>query len=616
MSPHNKAEQDLVLDLSSFQLIRGGRPIKLEKTPMELLGLLVRRRGSLVTREEIVQTIWGDAVHVDVDAGINTAIRKIRRALEDTADSPRHLETVVGKGYRFVGPIEVVDPEVPVRSATAAPSERGGLWVWLGVFALVVVAVLLLAQFASKHRTSAVSKDNAGRIIIGVARLQNLSPDVGQDFFAEGLTDEILTQLGQLNPKRLGVVRYVPQENKQGSQSAAGEKSAMQYLLEGSVRREHDQARISIRLVRVADGTTSWTESFDRQVGDVLSLQSEISQRVGHQLQIQVLGHATHKPTNPDAVEAYLRGRFELSRHRIPVPDVIRVNFERAIALDSSYAPAYAGLADFYRSRAVSNDENGVEDWPLAERNATQALSLDPENAEAHAALAQIKLLHDWDWQATREHAQRALQLNLSSPEAHTVYARYLTVEGNMPEAVSHRRQAVALDPLRVDLAEQLMLEYWLARDYKNAVDAARLALADDYDSRFAHGTLCANLGRLKQFDESFAECSKTLALEGHADWIGPYMQEYRKHGYEAASLLVAKKELDEILKQPRPDLWDLANAYVAVGKKEETIRTLFHTLPVHDPGLLQIRVDPDFDSIRSDPRYTELVRQIGFPTE
>jgi TolB-like protein/Tfp pilus assembly protein PilF len=585
---------------------------------MELLRLLVRRRGTLVARDEIVAAIWGDTVHVDVDAGINTAIRKIRQALEDNADTPRYLETVVGKGYRFVGPIEVVNPEVPMGSATPTLRERNNLWVWMSLFALAVAAAFVFITFAGRHNTPAVSNGNPGRAIIGVARLQNLSPDSGQDYFAEGLTDEILTQLGQLNPERLGVVRYGSPETTQKTRSAAidpGERSGMQYLLEGSVRREHEQARISIRLVRVADGTTLWTESFDRQVDEVLFLQSEIAQRIGRQLQIQVLSRISRKPVSTEVVEAYLRGRFELSRRDLS-DTAARVYFERAIGLDPTYAPAYAGLADFYRSHAVGNDEGAEQAWQQAQKYATQALSLDAESAETHTAIAEIKLMHDWDWPAAHEHTLRALQLNPSSPEAHSVYARYLRTVGDVSEALNHRKQALALDPYRRDLEEQLRLEYFFARDYQSAVASARRTLANDPNNPFAHADLCFGLGRLKLLDESVAECSKNLALEGHDDWIAPYVQEYQKHGYEAASLFIAKKELDEILKQPRPDLWDLANAYVAARKKEETIHTLFRGLPVHEPGLLQVRADPDFDSIRSDPRYAELVRQIGFPTE
>ena len=618
MDPNNKPVHDLVLDLSSFQLIRAGKLVKLEKTPMELLTLLVRRRGMLVTREEIVAIIWGDGVHVDVGAGINTAIRKIRQALDDDAEAPRYLETVIGKGYRFVGDIEVVDPEGLVSGAAAAPARRN-TWIWVSSLILAALVVLLVIRFASRPTASAVSRSNPGPVVIGVAGLQNLSPDAGQDYFAAGLTDDVLTQLGQLNPGQLRVIRYDSPAGKGNTNRGSVDpiqQQGMQYVLEGSVRREQKQARVSVRLVRVADGSTLWAESFDRQVGDVLSLQSEVAQRIGRQLQVQVLGHAVTKTANPEVVEAYLRGRFELSRHKIPVPDVVRLSFERAIALDPAYAPAYAGLADFYRSSAVSSDQNAVRDWPPAEQNANRALALDSENAEAHAALAQIKLQRDWDWRGAREHALRALQLNPSLPEAHIVYARYLRIAGNMTEAVNQRKQAVALDPLRTDLTEMLVLEYYFARDHTSAVAAARQMLANESDTRFAHDALCANLGRLNLFDDAVAECSQSLRQDGHADWVAAYLREYHRHGYEAASVLIGTKYLKEILRKPHPDLWDLANAYVQAGKREETIQTLGRGLAIRDPGLLQIRVDPEFDPIRSDPRYSELVRKIGFPTE
>jgi hypothetical protein len=197
--------------------------------------------------------------------------------------------------------------------------------------------------------------------------------------------------------------------------SDLAQRSGSQYLVEGSVRRHLEQARISVRLVRVADETTLWTESFDRQVGDVLSLQSEIAQRIGRELQVQVLGHTNAKAAKPEVVEAYLRGRFEMSRRyelgRRDPPDAARTFFERAIVLDASYAPAHAGLADYYRSHAVGDDEGAEQFWRLAAQYATKALSLDSESAETHAALAQIKLMHDWDWRAAQEHALRALQL-------------------------------------------------------------------------------------------------------------------------------------------------------------------------------------------------------------
>jgi TolB-like protein/DNA-binding winged helix-turn-helix (wHTH) protein len=622
MAPENAVAQDLVLDLASFELIRAGKRVKLEKTPMELLTLLVRKRGALVSREEIVHTVWG-TVHIDVDAGINTAIRKIRHALDDDPTFPRYLETVVGKGYRFVGVITVVnnnnDEELMSPTAPVARGWSGGVRVGMGAAGLA--AVLLLAIYAIHRDPPLVSGDRKDRLVIAVVPLKNLSEDPGQDYLVDGLTDEILTQLGQLNPERLGVVRYGSPTTSQPTTSTIGDlrqRSGLQYLIEGSVRRHRDQARISVRLVRIADETTLWTNSFDRQVGDVLALQSEIAQRIGRALQIQVLGHADREPAGPEVVEAYLRGRFEISRRYDrglhEPPDAARAFFERAIALDPSYAPAHAGLADFYRERAIGEDEGAEQAWRLAEQYATQALSLDGENAEAHTAIAQIKLMHDWDWHAAREHALRALQLNPSLPEAHAVYARYLRTAGNVGEALSHRKQALALDPFRVDLKVELTLEYFLVRDYESGVASAQELLP--YDPDFAHGILCVDLGALKHFEESVAECSEALALEGHTAWVARYQREYRERGYEAASLFVWRKELADTLKHPQPDSWDLANAYVLAGMREKALEILFRVLPTHEPGLLQIRVDPDFDSIRDDPRYAELVRRIGFPTE
>jgi len=502
-----------------------------------------------------------------------------------------------------------------VRAPRRGPNRR----IIAGVLAGGLAIVLLLAWSAMHRAARASSGESQGRLVIAVVPLENLSGDPGQDFFVNGLTEEVITQLGQLNPERIGVVRYgSPAPARQAGTAIPDlrKQSGLQYLLEGSVRRQDEQARISIRLLRVTDEATVWTESFDRNVGDVLSLQSEIAGRIGRELQIRVLARANRKPVEPAVIESYFKGRFELARHTLPVPDGARAHFQRAIELDPSYAPAYAGLADFYSSSAVGNDEGNEQAWRLAEKYATQALSLDSESAETHTAIAGIKLMHDWDWQAAREHALRALQLNPSLPEAHAVYARYLRTAGNVGEALNHRKQAIALDPFRADLKDDLIFENYFARDYQSIVASARQTLAIDPNDHSAHDALCINLGRLGLFDESVAECSKWLGLEGHAEWVTGYLREYHTHGYKAARLFAARKCLDEILKQPHPDLWDLANAYVLADKREETMRTLFQGLKIHEPGLLQIRVDPDFDSIRNDPRYVELVRQIGFPSE
>lgn len=617
MVPEKPPASDLVLDLPSFQLIRDGIPLKLEKTPMELLTLLVRRRGTLVTREEIIKEIWGAGVHIDVDSGINTAIRKVRQVLEDSSSRPRYVETVVGMGYRFIGPITVIEKSSELSGAKETVRVRRWMAreIGAGLTTISLAALLLLAVAPSRRQSVAASRDSRYRVVVGVTPLRNLSPEPGQEYLSDGLTDEILTQLGELSPERLAVVRLSPSATTPAPDSTEAAKTALQYVLEGSVRRDHERARISVRLMRVSDATTLWTDTFDRQVGDVLALQLEIAQRIGRELQIQVFALKGRAPKSPEVVEAYLRGRFEMSRED-KLPDAARVYLERAIELDPSYAPAYAGLADFYRKHAVRDDAGSKSAWRLAAQYAAQALALDSNSSETHAALAQIKLMHDWDWPAARQHAVRALQLNPSSPDAHYAYARYLRIAGKISEALREQEQAATLDPFRTDLKQQLGIARYFARDYQGIVTVSLRTLEENPNNLDAHFDLCTSLGRLQFFEQAATECTKELALEGHADWATAFADIYRKHGLAAANLWRARKQLDETLKKQDQDLWELANAYVAAGKRDETLETLFRGLPSHEPGLLQVRIDPDFDSIRDDPRYAKLVNRIGFPSE
>lgn len=604
-------------------LRRAGSVLKLQRIPLEALAVLIEQRGQIVSRAQLAERIWGKGVFLDADNSLNIAIRKLRVALGDDPEQPHFIQTVTGQGYRLIAPVVDTDanhepaPPKPdslaLEPAIRMPSSRR----WQALTGAAIV-LMIVGGWLFWTRVRSVPQPPKSKLMLAVLPFQNLTGDTGQDYFSDGLTEEMVTQIGNLDPQQLGVIArtsVMSYKNRQQTLQQVGRDLGVQYVLEGSVRRDHEQARISVRLERAADGMTLWTDSFDRHVGDVLSLQAEIAQRIGRELKIQVLGRVPRKPAGPEAVEAYLRGRFELNR-RPDIRDAARVYFERTIALDPSYAPAYAGLADFYRSRAIENDEGSNQAWQLAEQNATKALSLDGESEEAHTAIAKIKLMHDWDWPAARAHALRALQLNSSSPEAHSAYALYLRVAGDIPEDLNHRQQAVAVDPYREDLIEQLRFEHVFARDYQAQVAAARLILATDPNNADAHDELCRTLGRLKLFDESAAECSKELALRGHADWAAEYMREYREHGYELASLLVAMKELKQILRRPNPDLWELANAYVAAGMRDEAFRTLFRGLPLHEPGLLQIRVDPDFDSIREDARYAELIRQMQFPSQ
>ncbi len=620
--------EDFEFEVRFRRLRRDGCVLKLQRVPLEALAALIEQKGQIVSRDQLAEKIWGKGVSLDADNSLNVAIRKLRQALGDNSEEPRFIQTITGQGYRLIASVVYDDQATNTEAQTAAlPAEplavepavrKPKAWRRLG-FAAAAGLLLLLAAgglyWAHVHKSfrSAVP----GKSMMAVLPFENLTGDAGQDYFSDGLTEEMITQVGNLDPRELGVVgrtSVMYYKHRQQPLLQLGRDLGVQYVLEGSFRRHEEKARISVRLLRVADGATLWTDSFDRSIGDVLSLQSEIAQQIGSKLPVQVLGHAKLAPSNPAVVEAYLRGRFELNR--FDSRDAASGYFQRTIALDPSYAPAYAGLADFYTFRAVSNDEGSEGAWRLAEENAKKALSLDNDSEEAHIAIARIKLMHDWDWRAAREHALRALQLNPSSPEAHIVFALYLRIAGELPEDLEQRKQALAMDPYRQDLKDRLTDEEYFARQFQVLADAARVALAGDPNNLAAHTSLCFSLRNLNAFPESVTECSKALVLEGQPDRAAAYVHEFRQRGYRAARLLLARSQLQEMLAHPRPDLWDLANAYMAADMKDKTFETLFEGLQTHEPGLLQIRVDPDFDSIRQDPRYVELVRRIGFPDE
>ena len=541
------------------RLRRAGSELKLQRVPLEALALLIEQRGQIVSRDQLAERIWGKGVSLDADNSLNVAIRKLRHALGDNPEQPKFIQTITGQGYRLIAPVidSVVEDDLettleqqPVAAETKplapepvivnAKVRRWPLWAGGALFVLIMAGWL---YWALVHK--GLRQPTTERFMVAVLPFQNLTGDGGQDYFTDGLTEEMITQVGNLDPLHLGVIgrtSVMYYKDHQQPLRQLGHDLGVQYVLEGSVRRDQAEARISVRLLRVADGATLWTDSFDRSIGDVLSLQSEIAQQAGGKLMIQVLGRAHRMPTKPELVEAYLRGRFELNRldNREAAPGY----FERAIALDPSYAPAYAGLADFYCFRAAQDDEGSEQAWRLAEQNAMKAISLDEQSEEAHIAIARIKLMHDWDWRAARAHALRALELNPSSPEAHTVFATFLRVAGNIPEDLNHRSQALAVDPYRQDLKTQFVSEHYFARDYQSLVTSARRTMSTDPNSLNAHADLCYSLGHLNLFAESVAECSKALVLEDQPDWAAAYTQQYRRHGYKPANLFLARKAI------------------------------------------------------------------------
>ncbi len=410
-----KFGEGLELDRACYELRRSGRALKLERIPLDILFLLVERRGQLVSREDIIEKIWGKDVFLDTDSSINGAIRKIRHALKDDPENPAFVQTVTGKGYRFIAlvteaavpnpegdvkKIELPKPialEAPATPATRQEPRRSSTsWPWVITIAVLIVVVLAVSIYELRLRTQSQSTASQGRVMLAVLPFANLSNDPEQEYFSDGLTEETITDLGELNPERLGVIaRTSAATYKHTNKTIAqiGRELGVDYILEGSVRREGGSARITAQLIRVKDQVHLWAHNYDRETGGLLALQNELGSAIAQQVQVKLttlygVRLVNKYSPNPEAYELYLKGRFYLRQRTFDAMDKSIEYFQRSIEKDPGFAVAYAGLADSYLARATGSPQ---EFDPKAKAAALRALELDDDLAEAHAALGAEK---------------------------------------------------------------------------------------------------------------------------------------------------------------------------------------------------------------------------------
>ncbi len=488
--------KDLELDLQLYQLRRAGRVLKLERIPLEILVFLVEQRGGIVTREQIVERIWGKGVFLDTDNSINIAVRKIRRVLRDDPDEPRFIQTITGQGYRFLGPVVEMGTllqenqsagSLPTREATGesksfacgsgspAPSEQvsttlgsaGALrresrpW---AIYAAICLAIVTTLFMWSLRFRSQPAQANPGKVMLAVLPFQNLTGDTDQEYFSDGLTDEMITKLGNLEPQQLGVIaRTSVMHYKDGhvGLDQVARELGVQYVLEGSVRRDSDRVRITAQLIQTKDQTHLWAREYDRELSGLLGIQSEIAREVADEIQL-TFDHATpaklpEAPAlSPDAYQShdlYLRGQYFLNKRTRSGFEKAIVYFQKATEQDSTNARAYAGIADCYALMGGYSGLQQTEFISRARAAALKALELDETLPEAHTALGLIVENYDWDWQTAAKEFRRAIQLNSNYATAHQWYAEYLMWRGQFRQALQESERARQLAPLSLIIA-------------------------------------------------------------------------------------------------------------------------------------------------------------------
>jgi TolB-like protein/DNA-binding winged helix-turn-helix (wHTH) protein len=629
---------DFEVDLRAYELRRSGQSLKLARTPMEVLLLLLEQRGQLVTREQIVERIWGKEVFVDTDNSINAAIRKIRQVLEDDPEQPRFVQTVTGMGYRFIAPVQTGGVStVPVASdetthsaserifgESAPASKRASPRPWRIVFGIAIVLVAVTCvYFFQRSRLRARPPASSGRLMLAVLPFENLTGDPGQDYFSDGMTEEMITQLGRLDPQHLGVIaRTSVMQYKHGHEQLdqVGRDLRVQYVLEGSVRRDSGKVRITAQLIQTRDQTHLWAQEYDRELKDLLALQGEIAREIADEIQITLgdrksIQAPTRPPLSPENYEAYdlyLKGQYFWNKRTIEGLKRAIDYYQQAIAKDPNYARAYAGLADSYSLIPGYSSAPPSENLPKARAAALRALELDEGLPEAHTALALVVQNYDYDWQTAEKEFRHAIELNPNYATAHQWYAEHLMWQGRFDEALRESERARQLDPLSLIIATDNGAILYFSRQYDRAIEKLRTVRELDPSFPRAPGLLVSAYEQKGMFAEALAELEKWRHPYPDSPWIwSEQAYIYGRTGQQAqARQALAKLEL--LSRRQYLDPGAFLRAHIGMGSEDQAFVWLEKAYALHSQTLITLKVDPLYDPLRSDPRFQELLHRAG----
>ena len=599
------------IDLKARELHKAGVKVKLQEQPFRVLALLIERAGQVVTREELRQRVWPTDAYVAFDQGLNNAIKKVRDALGDSADSPRFVETLARHGYRFVAPVGAL----PQRHSE--PQVRSGLRShWKFAFIGLAGASLLAAlAYWALHRSNAGAPTE--KVILAVLPFDSLGHDPDQEFFSDGLTEEMIAQLGKLNPERLTVIsrgsvaRY--KDSRLAANQIGGELHA-DYLVQGSVRRSADRVRITVQLIQVRDQTDLWAESYDRELKDILTLQDSVSRTIANQIHITLTpGQRTRLRggnLEPEAYEAYLKGRYYWNKRTGEGLQKALVYFQQAINRDSTYGAAYSGLADCNSGLAWHGFKSPAEALPIANAAALRAIEIDPQSAEAHASLGLV-LTHRWDWAGAEAEFKQALRLDPRYANAHHWYGDYLSIMGRHDEALLEARQALELDPLNLMIGTWVGRRYYLAGKYDLAIEQGRNTEELDANFAAAHLLLGENYVQVGLHDQGLAELQTAAGLSGNSPlYLAQVAVAYASAGKNTEALQIVA-QLQSIASTRYVSPYGLAQIYAALSDKEQTFKWLQLAYEDRAVWMSYLAVDPVFHSLRSDQRFQDLLRRV-----
>jgi len=618
------------VDTHSGELRKHGTQVKLQERPFQLLVALVERPGEVVTREELRRRLWPGGTFVDFDHSISSSVNKLRSALNDSSTHPHFIETVGRRGYRFLADVKAVSAagasleKTPASCSVSGAPARARLspfrrWVVvMGGVALVAAGTI---GYFQRTRFRAQSGAPAGRVVVAVLPFENLTGDAGQDYFSDGLTEEMISQLGRLDPEHLGVIARTSVMHYKNSQEPLEQISrelGVQYVLEGSVRRDSDRVRIAAQLIQVRDQTHLWSRQYDRDLSNLLALQGEIAQEITDEIQLALGERKRNKavlqpalsPQSYESYEFYLKGRYFLNRRTPESLQQAIEYFHQAVARDPNYARAYAGLADSYGLISGYNLTPRTESMPKARAAALRALQIDDRLAEAHSSLALIAELYDWDWQTAEKEFRRAIELDPNYATAHHWYAEYLGNQGRFDEAFAESERARRLDPLSLIIAADNGAILYFSRQYDPAIEKFRAVLEMEPNFPRAHMVDSAYVQK-GMYADALADIEKWRRVQD-----GPLIWGYLAYVYgRSGQRLRAQHELEKLeqFSRRRPmDPGPILLAHIGMGNKDEAFAWFEKAYLAHSGMLTTLKVEPIYDPLRNDPRFADLLRRVG----
>ena len=605
------------IDTQNRLLFRDGQPVPLKPKVIDTLLLLVENSGRVLEKDELIEKLWPETF-VD-EANLTQNIYVLRKALTTGADSTSYIETIPRRGYRFTGDVKKISAGATVVEAETGTTRTTGtgprwMWVAVGVALVAILGALAFRLLASRSRPAVSSSSVKSLAVLPFRPLTGGSED---DYIGQGMADALITKLS--NTQRLNVrptsavLRY---NNANIDPIAAGRALDVEAVLDGKVQRVGDRVRVTVQLLRVADGASLWADQYDEDFTGIFALQDSISAQAARSLTLQLTGNEAalmrkHYTQNAKAYESYLQGRYFWNKRNTASFRKAIEYFEQALAVDSNYALAYAGLADSYIRLNESGAPMNEEAVPKAKAAIMKALAIDDSLGEAHATLGFIKFRHDWDFAGADSEFKRAVELNPNYSEAHQWYAFYLLAVGKTNEADAEIKRGQELDPLSVSFNSNLAIYLFFRHDFERSITQARKTLEMEPDFSQARATLGLSYEQKSSNKEAIAELTKAQQASGDvamASWLGHALAQDGQTK-EARRIL---SEIEEYAKKNYVPPYNLAVLHAGLGERQQAMDLLEKGFADRSLRPVWVKFDPRLDGLRQDGQFLQLIQRMG----